>query len=136
MPACWYHSSKLKRSLDYHFLLFILKNMLEYKTALDKAFHALADSTRRGILDRLSLGPASVSELAKPFDATLAAIHQHVQVLEASGLIVTEKHGRVRECRISAEAVLRVETWLSERRQLWENRFDRLGRLLGEEENT
>lgn len=106
--------------------------MLEYQTRLDMAFHALADTTRRGILDRLSRGPASVSQLAQPFGVTLAAIHQHVQILEASGLIVTEKRGRVRECRISAEAVLRVETWLSERRLLWEDRFDQLGRLLGE----
>ena len=109
--------------------------MLKYQDELDKAFHALADATRRGILDRLSQGPASVSELAKPFGSTLAAIHQHVQVLEASGLVVTEKHGRTRECRISTEAVLRVETWLSERRMLWENRFDRLGKLLENDED-
>ncbi|MEJ2061583.1 MAG: metalloregulator ArsR/SmtB family transcription factor [Gammaproteobacteria bacterium] len=104
--------------------------MLEYSEQLDLAFHALADATRRGILDRLSRGPASVSELAQPYDMSLAAIHQHVQVLEASGLVVTEKHGRTRECRISAEAVMRVEGWLNERRQLWESRFDRLGKLL------
>jgi DNA-binding transcriptional ArsR family regulator len=104
--------------------------MLEYSRQLDLAFHALADATRRGMLDRLSQGPASVSELAKPYDMSLAAIHQHVQVLEESGLVVTEKRGRTRECRISAEAVQRVENWLSERRQLWENRFDRLGQLL------
>ena len=104
--------------------------MLEHSDPLDKAFHALADATRRGILDRLSQGPASVSELAKPYDATLAAIHQHVQVLEASGLVTTQKYGRVRQCSLSREAVLRVETWLSERRQLWEGHFERLGRLL------
>lgn len=109
--------------------------MLKYQDELDKAFHALSDATRRGILDRLSRGPASVSELARPYGTTLAAIHQHVQVLEASGLVVTEKHGRTRECRISGEAVLRVETWLSERRTLWENRFDRLGKLLENDEN-
>jgi DNA-binding transcriptional ArsR family regulator len=104
--------------------------MLEYSKQLDLAFHALADPTRRGMLDRLSQGPASVSELARPYGMTLAAIHQHVQVLEESGLIVTEKRGRTRECRISSEAVQRVETWLSERRQLWESRFDCLGKLL------
>lgn len=104
--------------------------MLEYQDHLDRAFHALADATRRGILDRLSRGPASVSELAKPYASSLAAIHQHVQVLEASGLVVTEKRGRIRECRISSDAVLRVERWLSERRQLWEYRFDQLGRLV------
>ena len=104
--------------------------MIEYPEKLHRSFHALADATRRGMLDRLSRGPASVSELAKPYRSSLAAIHQHVQVLEASGLIVTEKHGRTRECRISGEAVLRVETWLSERRLIWEDRFDRLGKLL------
>lgn len=104
--------------------------MLEYSEQLDKAFHALADATRRGILDRLAQGPASVSALAEPYGMTLAAIHQHVRVLEESGLVVTEKRGRTRECRISAEAVQRVEDWLSERRQLWERRFDRLGALL------
>jgi DNA-binding transcriptional ArsR family regulator len=109
--------------------------MLEYQDNLDRAFQALADATRRGILDRLSRGPASVSELAKPYSSTLAAIQQHVQVLEASGLVVTEKRGRTRECRISSDAVLRVERWLSERRLLWEYRFDQLGKLVESDEN-
>jgi len=108
--------------------------MFEQSTTLDKAFHALADATRRGILERLSKGPASVSELARPYPSTLAAIHQHVQVLEASGLIVTEKIGRTRTCHIASEAVQRVERWLCERRELWEHwensRFDRPQRLL------
>jgi DNA-binding transcriptional ArsR family regulator len=109
--------------------------MLKHQDDLDRAFHALADATRRGILDRLSQGPASISELAKPYASTLAAIQQHIQVLEASGLVVTEKRGRTRECRISSTAVLRVERWLSERRQLWEYRFDQLGRLVEHHEN-
>lgn len=104
--------------------------MLKYEDELDRAFHALADATRRGILDHLTRGPASISELARPYASTLAAIQQHVQVLEASGLIVTEKRGRIRECRISSAAVSRVEGWLSERRQLWECRFDQLGKLV------
>lgn len=104
--------------------------MVKYSEQLDMAFHSLADATRRGILDHLSRGPASVSDLAKPYDTSLSAIHQHIQVLEASGLVVTEKRGRVRECRISSEAILRVENWLNERRQLWECHFDRLGELL------
>jgi DNA-binding transcriptional ArsR family regulator len=104
--------------------------MLKQSDDLDKTFHALADATRRGILERLSQGPASVSELAQPYRSTLAAIHQHVQVLEASGLIVTEKTGRTRTCRISADAVARAEQWLSERRRLWEDRFDLLGQLV------
>jgi DNA-binding transcriptional ArsR family regulator len=109
--------------------------MLKHQDDLDRAFHALADATRRGILDRLSQGPASISELAKPYASTLAAIQQHIQVLEASGLVVTEKRGRTRECRISSAAVLRVERWLSERRQLWEHHFDQLERLVEHNEN-
>lgn len=109
--------------------------MLEQTDALDKAFNALADSTRRSIIDRLTRGPASVSELAAPFPFSLAAIQQHVQLLEASGLITTEKRGRVRECRISTDAIAQVEQWLSERRLLWEHRFDRLGKLLESQEN-
>jgi DNA-binding transcriptional ArsR family regulator len=109
--------------------------MLKYQDELDRAFHALADATRRGILDRLSQGPASISELAKPYASTLAAIQQHIQVLEASGLVVTEKRGRTRECRISSAAVLRVERWLSERRQLWEYRFDQLEKLVEHDGN-
>ncbi|ESQ82012.1 ArsR family transcriptional regulator [Asticcacaulis sp. AC466] len=104
--------------------------MVELSISLDRAFHALSDATRRGMLDRLSRGPASVSELARPYSSSLAAIHQHVHVLESSGLIVTEKHGRTRQCRLSPEAVLTVETWLSDRRRLWEDRFDHLGKLL------
>ena len=109
--------------------------MLEHSAALDKAFHALSDATRRGLLERLSQGPASVSELARPYDCTLAAIHQHVQILESSGLVTTQKHGRVRQCSLSPAAVLRVETWLSERRQLWQGYFDRLGQMLENEED-
>jgi DNA-binding transcriptional ArsR family regulator len=104
--------------------------MIEQSDALDSAFHALADATRRGILDRLARGPASVSELAKPYPSSLAAIHQHIRVLEASGLIVTRKEGRTRTCQISTAAVARLERWLSERRQLWESHFDRLESLL------
>jgi DNA-binding transcriptional ArsR family regulator len=108
----------------------LLKRMLKQSNELDRAFHALADATRRGILERLSRGPASVSELAQPYRSTLAAVHQHVQVLEASGLIVTEKVGRTRTCTISTDAVARAEQWLSERRRLWEDRFDLLGQLV------
>lgn len=104
--------------------------MLEYQSQLDLAFHALADATRRGMLERLSRGPASVSELAAPYDSTLAAIHQHVRVLEASGLIVTEKRGRTRECRISAEAVESVFPKLATLAQPLLHPHDRLGQLL------
>ena len=100
--------------------------MLNHAQQLDLVFHALSDPTRRAVLDRLTQGPASVSELAAPFETTLAAIVQHVQVLEASGLISTEKIGRTRTCCVSAEAIARAEQWLSARRQVWEARLDRM----------
>lgn len=100
--------------------------MLNQSPPLDLVFHALSDPTRRAVLDRLTQGPASVSELAAPFETTLAAMVQHVQVLEASGLISTEKIGRTRTCCVSAEALARAEQWLSERRELLEARLDRM----------
>lgn len=100
--------------------------MLYRSSQLDRVFHALSDPTRRAVLERLTQGPASVSELAAPFKTTLAAIVQHVQVLEASGLIYTEKTGRTRICCVSAEAIARAEEWLSTRRKVWEARLDRM----------
>jgi DNA-binding transcriptional ArsR family regulator len=114
----------------------ILKHMLNQSAALDKAFHALSDATRRAMLDRLSRGPATVSDLARPFATTLASIVQHIQVLEGSGLILTAKVCRTRTCRVSKQAVAQVEDWLSARRRLWEDRFDRLGALLQAAEPT
>ena len=97
---------------------------------LDRRFHALADPTRRSIVERLSGGPASVSELAEPFPISLAAVVQHLHVLEASGLVQSEKVGRVRTCRIEADALRPVERWIGERRRVWERRLDRLGEYL------
>lgn len=99
---------------------------------LDRVFHALAEPTRRAIVERLSTGPSSVSELAKPFDMTLAAVVQHLQVLEQSGLVRSEKVGRTRTCRIEPSGLDVAARWLAERRALWERRFDRLGEILGE----
>jgi DNA-binding transcriptional ArsR family regulator len=104
--------------------------MLERSETLDRAFGALADPSRRAMVDRLCRGPASVSELAGPLDMTLAAVVQHVQVLEASGLVRTEKRGRVRTCHIESAALRDVERWISERRTTWERRLDRLEDLL------
>lgn len=100
--------------------------------AVDRVFHALADPTRRSIVERLSRGSSSASELAQPLDITLAAVLQHLQVLEHSGLVRTEKVGRVRACQIRAEGLQLAERWIAERRGRWEQRFDRLGALLGE----
>lgn len=97
---------------------------------LDTLFQALADPTRRAILERLSDGPASVSELARPFDMSLPAVVQHLALLEAAGVIASEKVGRVRTCRIEPGALSRAEQWINERRTVWEQRLDRLGAYL------
>ena len=102
---------------------------------LDRVFQALADPTRRGIVDRLSRSPASVSELAEPFAMSLPAVVQHLQVLEASGLVRSEKSGRVRTCRVDPKAMQMAEHWINERRTMWARRLDRLGELLAAEEN-
>jgi DNA-binding transcriptional ArsR family regulator len=102
--------------------------------ALDRVFQALADPTRRVMVERLSRGPASVTELAEPFQMSLPSIMQHLQVLEASGLIRSEKVGRVRTCRIGGVALESAERWISERRATWEHRLDRLGDYLDETE--
>lgn len=93
-------------------------------------FQALADPGRRIMVERLTRGPASVSELAKPLDMSLPAVVQHLQVLEASGLVRSEKIGRVRTCRIEPAALRTAEKWISERRTVWERRLDRLGEFL------
>ena len=95
-------------------------------TALDSAFHALADPTRRAVLSRLIAGPASVSELAQPFAIGLPTFLKHLKVLEDSGLIATGKAGRVRTCRLEPARLAGAEAWLAEQRTLWEGRADRL----------
>src|SRR5258708_25763269 len=107
--------------------------MLNNQTALDLAFHALADPTRRAIVERLTRGPASVSELAAPMAMSLAAVMQHLKVLEESHLLRTEKRGRVRTCTIDPEMLARAEAWLTDRRTLWARQLDRLGEILAEE---
>ena len=99
---------------------------------IDRVFHALGDPTRRAIVEKLSEGPISVSRLAEPLDITLAAVVQHLQVLEHSGLVQTKKVGRVRTCRIEPTGFSIAEQWIGERRSAWERRFDRLGDLLAE----
>jgi DNA-binding transcriptional ArsR family regulator len=108
--------------------------VLNHQASLDKVFRALADPTRRRIVERLGRGPASVSELAQPHEMTLAAVVQHLQLLEESGVIRTEKVGRVRTCRIEPAALSLAEKWFAERRALWKRKLDRLGELLAEED--
>lgn len=104
--------------------------MLDKTTDLDRTFQALAEKTRRGMVERLTLGPASVSELAEPLAMSLAAVVQHVQVLEACGVVKTEKVGRRRMCRIEPAGITAAEQWITDRRRGWEARLDHLGDLL------
>lgn len=106
--------------------------MPNQEDALDHVFHALADPTRRAVLQRLSRGPASVSELAEPFEMALPSFLQHLRVLEESGLLRSEKTGRVRTCRFEPKPLTTVEHWIAEQRALWEGRLDRLEAYLDE----
>ena len=101
--------------------------------ALDRMFQALSDPARRSMLERLTRGPASVSELARPLEMSLSAVVQHLAVLEQSGLVTTRKLGRVRTCQIEAGALQRAEQWINDRRIAWERRLDRLGDYLAEQ---
>jgi DNA-binding transcriptional ArsR family regulator len=106
--------------------------MLNYK--LDRTFAALADPARRTIVERLAQGSATVSELARPLPMSLPAVMLHLKVLEDCGLVKSEKLGRVRTCRIEPRMLSQAETWVSERRQMWERGLDRLGAYLDETE--
>lgn len=108
--------------------------MPRQKANIHRVFHALGDATRRAIVEKLSEGPISVSHLAAPLEITLAAVIQHLQVLEKSGLVRTEKIGRIRTCRIEPTGLSVAEQWITDRRALWEKRLDRLGDLLAEPE--
>jgi DNA-binding transcriptional ArsR family regulator len=116
----------------------MLKHMLnqlaerDSPAGLDRVFQALADPGRRLMVERLSQGPASVSELGRPLAMSLAAVLQHVQVLEASGLVRSQKVGRTRTCTINAAGLRSAEDWISGRRSLWERRLDRLGDFLAD----
>lgn len=128
----------LKFSLDGAPAGVKLKHMLNQNpaplppAALDALFHALADPARRGMVDRLSRGPASVSQLAAPFAMTLPAVVQHLAVLEKSGLVKSQKVGRVRTCTLDTSVLTQAEVWINQRRTFWENSFDRLGAYLAE----
>lgn len=110
--------------------------MLQYQAPLDLAFQALSDPTRRAMVERLSRGPASVSELAGPLPMSMSAVVQHLKILEASGLVASEKTGRVRTCRIDPRALSAAERWINERRRSVERSLDRLGAFLEETKET
>ena len=107
--------------------------MLNHSVEVDRVFAALADPSRRAMAERLSRGPASVSELAEPLAMTLSAVVQHLAVLQESGLVRSEKRGRVRICELDPSGLGLVERWIAERKGAWERRLDRLGDYLAED---
>jgi DNA-binding transcriptional ArsR family regulator len=107
--------------------------MLDHQESPDRLFHALAEPNRRAMIERLTRGPASVKELAEPLPMSLAAALQHLQVLENSGVIRTEKVGRVRTCQLEPAGLRLAEEWLRRQRTAWERRLDRLGQVLDDE---
>ena len=107
--------------------------MVQHSTAhLDASFAALADATRRGVLERLSRADASITDLAEKFDMTLTGMKKHVGVLEEAGLVTTEKVGRVRTCKLGPRRLDEVAAWLERYRQLWSARFDELDDVIEE----
>jgi DNA-binding transcriptional ArsR family regulator len=104
--------------------------MVQYTASLDTAFAALSDATRRGILERLGRGDASISDLAQGFDMTLTGIKKHVHVLEEAGLLTSRKVGRVRTCKLGPRRLEGEAAWITEYRQHLEARLDRLGEFL------
>ena len=107
--------------------------MLNRSIPLDSVFQALSDPARRSMVERLCRGPASVKELARPLAMSLSAVVQHLQVLESSGLVRSEKSGRVRTCTIQPAVLLSAEDWFAERRKHWEHKLDRLATYLAED---
>jgi DNA-binding transcriptional ArsR family regulator len=113
----------------------VLKYYEPAKEEVDLLFQALADPNRRAMIDRLTRGPASVSELAQPLEMSLPAVVQHLHVLESSGLVRSQKLGRVRTCTVEPRALRAAERWISERRTVWEESLDRLGEYLAEDQD-
>jgi DNA-binding transcriptional ArsR family regulator len=110
--------------------------MLNQQASVDSVFRALADPTRRAIVNQLSRTQASVSDIAKPLRMSLAAVVQHIQVLEECGVIRTQKTGRVRTCQVAPRSLAMVEQWLAARRNMWESRFDRLAEVLEQQKSA
>jgi DNA-binding transcriptional ArsR family regulator len=113
----------------------VLKQREPTERDIDLLFHALEDASRRAMVDRLTRGPASVSELARPLAMSLPAVVQHLHVLEASGLVRSQKLGRVRTCVVEPAALRLVERWIAERRTFWEESLDQLGAFLAEDDD-
>jgi DNA-binding transcriptional ArsR family regulator len=108
----------------------IVRHMETYSISIDDVFHALSDPTRRSVIARLASGSASIKELAAPFGLGLPSFLKHIKVLESSGLIASEKVGRVRTCKLKRENLAAAEKWFDEQRVCWENRYENLDNLL------
>jgi DNA-binding transcriptional ArsR family regulator len=108
--------------------------MLSHQSDLNRVFHALSDPARREMVERLTRGPMSVTDLARPLPMSLPAVMQHIQVLQSAGLVDTEKVGRVRTCSVQPDIFASVENWINACRAEWESRLDRLGDYLAEME--
>lgn len=104
--------------------------MPNHEIQLDNVFRALADPTRRAVVQRLSQGPASVSALAEPFEMALPSFLQHLKVLEESGLVHSRKSGRVRTCEISPEQLSKAERWIGQQREIWSGRLERMEQVV------
>ena len=120
------------RSLTTRSPLATLNFMVQYQLELDRTFSALSDPTRRAILERLGRGPATIGELAEPFGMSLTGLKKHVHVLEAADLVVTQKVGRTRRCRLGPGRLEDATRWIEEHRSRWERRLDRLEGYIGE----
>lgn len=115
------------------FMHYILNHMVQYHEArLDASFAALADATRRGVLEQLGRADASITDLAERFQMTLTGMKKHVGVLERAGLVTTQKTGRVRTCRLGQRALAEEAAWIAQHRQLWSERFDALDEIVEE----
>lgn len=108
----------------------IVKHVLNQQPNVDLVLQALADPTRRQLVERLGAGPATVKQLAQPLPMSLAAVMQHLQVLERAGLVTSEKRGRSRVCELDVARLDSLDEWIAARKQTWERRYDRLGELL------
>jgi DNA-binding transcriptional ArsR family regulator len=126
-------SDELRASCTLSILSTIVNHMVQYTNALlDASFAALADVTRRGVLEQLGRTEASITDLAEKFNMTLTGMKKHVGILEQAGLVITEKIGRVRTCKIGPSRLEEATTWLERYRQVWEARFDELDRVIEE----
>ena len=113
--------------------VYILNFMVQYSRArFDASFAALSDATRRGVLEQLGCADASITDLAEKFDMTLTGMKKHVGVLEQAGLVITEKVGRVRTCKLGLRRLEEEAAWIDGYRQLWDARFDELGNVVAE----